>query len=35
VVDIVTDIPIRTRVGRIGDTEIRLRGVAQPTDAAV
>jgi hypothetical protein len=41
VVDLVADIPLRTRVTRIGDCEIRLRGTAgeagarpQPDDAA-
>lgn len=35
VVDLVTDVAIRTRVGRIGDTEIRLRGTAPPAGAVV
>lgn len=32
VVDIIVDVPLRTRVGRVGDCDVRLRGTPAPAD---
>ncbi|MBA2720221.1 MAG: VOC family protein [Chloroflexi bacterium] len=34
VVDVVADVPLRTRVGRVGDCDIRLRGTPTPVGAS-